>query len=350
MNGRLGAFDLIDTITQSIAVCSTDKYATVTVNLCNRSSQYTAKNIRIAITDSESAITENTRYLEYGASLAPNSSYIRSGVIIGSNQYLTVYYESFDARSLSAVAWGVQVGDDITVAPITIQLDPEPTWITSQGDIPIVEEGQPVEIQLQATDNRAIAGYSIVAGTLPTGLALDGESGIISGVPTGTDDDYPVTVRATDVVGVTADQNITITKVPDQTGPTWTINSSSFPQAQELVEYPGFNIQQATDVSGPITYTQQSGTLPAGMTFDVGTGNITGTAERGTAGTANLVFRATDAVGNFSDLTVAFVINTEPQILTGTGGSVSTQGDDTVHTYTSAGSDTFVLTESNLFP
>lgn len=346
MNGRLGAIELIDNITQSIAYCNTNQYATVTINLCNKSSTASAHNVRIAITDEESAINDVTRYLDYGASIPPNTSYIKSGVILGSGNYITIYHESDDPKSLSAQVWGIQIGDEIEIDPITIQTDPAPEWITTSQDIQSAEEGQPYSQTLVATDNRTIDRYEITSGELPQGLSFNEETGEISGAATGEDKSYTIIVSAIDVVGETASQELIINKVPDTTGPTWLISSDSLPDGQETIEYESVNINQADDVSTPLTYNLTQGSLPAGLSYDNSTGFITGTPDSLTEGDYPLTFTVTDTAGNSTDLQVSISIGPEPTVLVGTGGNVSTVGDDTYHTFTgSNSSDTFTFEE-----
>jgi hypothetical protein len=59
----------------------------------------------------------------------------------------------------------------------------------------------------------------------------------------------------------------------------------------------------ATDVEGAVTYSYVSGTLPTGLSFNTGTGVISGTYSGSTNGTASYTIRATDNGGNFTDRT-----------------------------------------------
>jgi len=349
MNGRLGAVELLESITQSIAVCSTSDYATVTINLCNKSSTASAHNVRIAITDEESAINDVTRYLDYGASIPPNTSYVKSGVILGSGNYVTLYHESDDPLSLSAQVWGVQIGDEIEIDPITIQTDPPPEWLTTSAELQSAEEGQPYSQTIEATDNREIDEYKIVSGSLPQGLTLDNKTGEISGTATGEDRNYVIVVEAIDVVGETASRELVINKVPDSTGPTWLISSEFLPDAQETVNYESVNVNQADDVSTPLSYSLTQGSLPTGLNYDNTTGFISGTPEPGTQGDYSFTLTTTDTAGNSTDLQVSISVAPEPTVLVGSGGNIGTNGDDTYHTFSGNNdSDTFTFTETKV--
>jgi len=346
MNGRLGAFELIDSITQSVAVCNVTQYATVTINLCNKSSIASAHNVRIAITNQESAINDVTRYLDYGASIPPNTSYVKSGVILGTEDYVTIYHESDDPKQLSAQVWGVQIGDEIEMPAIATQTDPAPEWITSSESLESAEEGQDYTAQLEATDNREIVRYEVTSGELPVGLTLNEDTGEITGKATGEDREYAFVVAAYDSVGETASQDLQIIKVPDSTGPRWLISSSDLPGGQETIEYETFNVHQAEDISTPLTYELSSGTLPSGLIYDNATGDISGTPQPGTQGEYSFIFTVTDTEGNATELQVGFEILPEPSVLVGSGGSINTSGEDTIHTFTGGNdSDTFTFEE-----
>ena len=99
----------------------------------------------------------------------------------------------------------------------------------------------------------------------------------------------------------------------------------------------------ATDADGDtITYSIQSGSLPTGLSLNANTGAITGTAGSLTAGTATFtVAAATTAQTVTREFTITM---TDVLYVTATGGSVATQGDYKVHTFTS--SDNFVVSQA----
>lgn len=66
---------------------------------------------------------------------------------------------------------------------------------------------------VSAVNGTAPYSWSIVAGTLPAGLSLAPTTGVISGTPT-TAGAYPVTIRVTDALGYTAQQQFSITVDP----------------------------------------------------------------------------------------------------------------------------------------
>ena len=100
-----------------------------------------------------------------------------------------------------------------------------PTWSTA-ANLGSVEEGESVNISLVAydDDSTAVTSYTLVSGSLPSGVTLSGDSTI--GTLTGTaptvsaDTAYTFTIRATDNENQTSDRqfNLTITN--------WTVANS----------------------------------------------------------------------------------------------------------------------------
>lgn len=92
----------------------------------------------------------------------------------------------------------------------------------------------------------------------------------------------------------------------------------------------GYTYQlSASDADGSVTYSQVSGTLPAGLSLNASTGAITGTPTATVSSTAT--FRATDAGGNFVDKAITFPILTWTQSLS-FAGTASVQLAPTVTT------------------
>ena len=304
MNGILGSYNLYSNIVQSVARCGTDNYSSITLNLCNRSALETCY-VDIAVTLQENVIDNNSRYVEYNARIASNSSFSKTGILVSEGEFVTLVYRGEDPRCLTATAWGIESGEDQDLAAITLVRDPAPIIITTS--LPNAEDGTPYSQQIVATDNREIASYTITSGALPDGLDLDTNTGAILGTPSGTNQDYTFTVRVTDNTDEHTDQELTITKTPDTTGPVFTTSQENLDRELfRTIEPISFQFV-AEDPSTPITYSLQSGTLPSGLNF-LNDGIITGTADQDTEATYNLTIRATDAAGNTTDADFDFVL------------------------------------------
>ena len=184
MNGLLGNYNLIDGLTQSVAQCTTDNYASATINLCNRSA-LEACYVDIAVTTAESNIDNTSRYIAFNTTVSPKTSLEIKGAVISANEYLTVVYRGVDSRCLSATTWAVQSGSAVAVDDIVLLADPDPVIVTSS--LPNANQDIAYSQQIVATDNRVITGYTISAGELPTGLSLNSSTGLITGTPSGKD-------------------------------------------------------------------------------------------------------------------------------------------------------------------
>jgi hypothetical protein len=88
-----------------------------------------------------------------------------------------------------------------------------PVWTTPTGSVGTATERGGFSFQLAASDDRTIASFAVIGGTLPAGISLSG-SGLLSGTapdvePAGQT--FTFTVRATDDQGMFADRQFAIT-------------------------------------------------------------------------------------------------------------------------------------------
>lgn len=127
--------------------------------------------------------------------------------------------------------------------------------------------------------------FSII-GSLPPGLALDPNSGSITGTPT-TVGNYSFTGQVVDSTGQTLTNScsINISAGPAVTCPTST----------GIAGVPYSSTTALPGGAPPLNYYLSSGSLPPGLSLDSGTGNIAGSPT--TAGTYNFTVTVTDALG-----------------------------------------------------
>ncbi|NIL95710.1 MAG: autotransporter outer membrane beta-barrel domain-containing protein, partial [Planctomycetales bacterium] len=159
---------------------------------------------------------------------------------------------------------------------------------------------------LAASGGTAPLSWSIVAGSLPAGLALDGPTGVISGTPT-TAGTSNFTVRVTDANGVIDDQALSIT-----VNVGLAITTTSLPDATLTAAYT--QTLTATGGTAPLNWSISVGALPAGLVLDGATGVISGTPT--TAGTSNFTVRVDDAAAAFDEQALSIIINAVPVITT----------------------------------
>lgn len=187
-------------------------------------------------------------------------------------------------------------GSNAHILSNSITAGASPVWVTS-ATLPTFTRNSAYSTTVQATDadGGSSITYSIASGALPTGFTLVSTSGVISGTTTSAAS-ASVTIRATDSGGNFVDRAFTI----PNTGPVWVTTASSvLPISGQAFSY----TLQATDDSGVTpTFALVSGTLPSGLSFNSGTGVISGTTTDSTS--RNVTFSATDSNGTSANLVI----------------------------------------------
>jgi hypothetical protein len=184
-------------------------------------------------------------------------------------------------------------GSSLHILNNAISAGTTPNW-TTPTTLPEIAKNIAYTTTLVATDSEGTdIDYSIVSGTLPSGITLNSETGVISGTYTGSDfNTTNLLVRAVDTGGNFVDRTFTI-----------------FSSNPLLISSPSSKFYQGSAYSSSInasdnstlTYSVSSGSLPAGLSLDSSTGLISGTPSNNTNTSATL--RATDSVGNFVETT-----------------------------------------------
>ena len=162
-----------------------------------------------------------------------------------------------------------------------------------------------------ASDSSSPVVWSLTnSTTLPAGLTLDRTTGTISGTPTKTGT-YTFTVKASPASGAPATKEFTLTvsdtaPAPAPTTPTpttsITITTTSLPSGTVGSSY---TASLAANISGAV-WSVSSGSLPAGLTLNSSTGNISGTPTA--SGTSTFTVRAVSGSAN-AEKTLSITIN-----------------------------------------
>ncbi len=149
--------------------------------------------------------------------------------------------------------------------------------------------------------------WAVTSGSLPDGVAINGATGEISGVPTvaGT---YDFNVEVTDNAGATDEVGFAITVHPPLS-----VSTTSLSQGTEGTSYA--ETVEGNGGTTPYAWDVFSGELPADLELGSGSGDISGTPTA--AGLHPFVVEVTDAAGATASMTLSININTPPVLTTG---------------------------------
>jgi large repetitive protein len=182
---------------------------------------------------------------------------------------------------------------------LSVRVTPtSPPQITTTS-LPEGRTGQPYSARVQATGGIGALGWAVSAGTLPSGLALNQSTGVISGTPILPVGTSSFTVRIQDAAAQSATKALSITinpfNVPNIT--TTTLHGGTVGQAYNQT-------LRATGGLGALTWSVTGGSLPAGLTL-TSAGTISGTPAA--AETSNFTVTVTDTFGqsDTQDLSIA---------------------------------------------
>ena len=138
---------------------------------------------------------------------------------------------------------------------------------------------------LAATGGNGTYTWAVTTGSLPAGLSLNASSGAITGTPT-TAATSNFTVQATSA-GQNGTKALSITVAAGSTPPN--ITTASLPGGTVGTAYS--QTLAATGGNDTYAWAVTAGSLPAGLSLNVGTGTITGTST--TAGASNFTVQVT---------------------------------------------------------
>lgn len=196
-------------------------------------------------------------------------------------------------------------GSSLHILNNAITAGTTPNWTTATT-LPEIAKNIAYSTTLLATDTEGTdIDYSIVSGTLPAGITLNNETGVLSGTYTGADfDTTNLVVRAVDTGGNTVDRTFRLFSL----NPVW--NTSFIPG---YFANSAYSTTLSVSDDNSITYSIQSGSLPTGMSLNSSTGVISGTSSSSSSFTFTI--RATDIAGNYSER--AFTLSNPVQGVSG---------------------------------
>jgi hypothetical protein len=184
--------------------------------------------------------------------------------------------------TLSATdANGCAVTREYVLAPVC------PTIVIGPTSLPVPTVGSPYSQTITASGGSAGYSFAVASGSLPQGLNLAADTGVLSGTVTQAGS-VTFTIRATDLYGCLATQSYTVTP----SCPAVTITPSSLP-APVVGAFYNQSVVASGGVAG-YTYSISSGALPQGLGMSTG-GSITGTPVSNAS--AAFIVRAVDSRG-----------------------------------------------------
>lgn len=200
---------------------------------------------------------------------------------------------------------------EISATPTTRRLNPSnraPTFTSTP--VTTATEGTQYSYDVDATDPdaRDVITYSLAVA--PTGMTIDGNTGLIRWAPINAQvGQHAVTVQASDVQGAFTNQSFVITVANVNQAPM--IISQPVVSAAETVAY-RYAVQAIdADVGDTLTYTLL--TAPAGMNLNSQTGEISWTPASGQAGAHTVELQVADSAG--AQALQSFVVQVDAQNL-----------------------------------
>ncbi|HEY4842296.1 MAG TPA: Ig domain-containing protein, partial [Terriglobales bacterium] len=180
-----------------------------------------------------------------------------------------------------------------TTANLGITLSAPPLSVTTTSLVGGTIGNAYASQTLQATGGISPYRWTVTAGSLPAGLSLNANTGVISGTPTGTFvGTVNFTVTATDSETPTAKTANANLGIAISVAPLSVTTSGSLAVGVVSSQYSGATLQ-ATGGITPYTWSVTTGSLPAGLTLNAATGAISGTPTA--SGTANFTVTVTDS-------------------------------------------------------
>lgn len=173
-------------------------------------------------------------------------------------------------------------------------------WQFTSSPLPFGVQGQPYSnTGLQAWGGTAPYSYSVVSGTVPTGLSVDPTIGVLSGTPTAVGS-YIFALKVTDSASAS------ITRVFSQFIGNPAISIAPPAPNTATIGVPYSSAITAAGGTAPYTFAIVAGAAPPGLFMDA-LGNITGSPA--SSGVYSVTFQVTDSNGEANQVSVSYTVS-----------------------------------------
>lgn len=162
-----------------------------------------------------------------------------------------------------------------------------PLSVQPSVNLPVAEVGVPLNSAIGSTGGIGPLRWSIASGSLPGGLSLDGEKGVIKGTPASAGA-FSLSVSVTDSDGQATAVNVKLTIARRLAIATARVASATVGR--------GYSVRLvARGGVAPVSWKLAGGTLPRGLSLDRATGTLRGVPRA--AGKYRITLKLTDKLG-----------------------------------------------------
>ncbi|MGQ3276974.1 MAG: putative Ig domain-containing protein, partial [Shinella sp.] len=245
-----------------------------------------APTVTVSASDSNPALGASVTFtatLAGGASPTGSVTFKDGATTLGTGT-ISGTTATFDTAALTVGAHSItaEYGGDTNnaaatsaAAAVTVAA-PTFTFSPAAGALPEATANTPYSqsVTASASGTATPISYAVTSGALPSGLTLDPATGAIAGTPT-LAGSYSFTITVTDsaIPPNSGAARYTVTVKPAVTF-TFSPAGGALMEAMPAEDYSQRIV--ATGGTGALTYSLASGSLPAGMTLNVSTGELTG--------------------------------------------------------------------------
>jgi hypothetical protein len=160
--------------------------------------------------------------------------------------------------------------------------------------------------------------WSITAGNLPIGLSLNRSTGVITGTTSAVLGTYPITISVIDQAGLVTTKIVNVAVVATPPTVTTPTDLPAIVAGNAITPIALAATQGTNPIAANNEWAIVSGTLPAGLTFDTETGQISGTTTAA-PGTYPITVSIVDNAGNAGTKVLNVIVSTPPTIDQGAG-------------------------------